>query len=230
MSALIRYAQITEKLPREFVLLQGTGCRWARCAYCDYHLDKDSDPFAANQAVLAQVTGAFGVLDVINSGSCTELDEQTLNEIARVVREKHIHTLWFEAHYMYRHQLAEFAARFTGVHVKFRTGAETFDGAQRETWHKGIPAHITAEDIARYFDGVCLLFAVEGQSREAVSRDIELGLAHFEYASINAFVANSTRIRRDDSMVAWFEQAHLPTLSNNPKVEVLLHNTDLGVG
>jgi len=230
MSALNRYAQISTKLPREFCLLQGTGCRWARCTYCDYHNDTSADPFAVNAPVLAQVTGAFGVLDIINSGSCTELDGQTIAEIAKVIRAKNIHTIWFEAHYMLRDKLPAFAAQFAGATVKFRTGIETFDGAQREAWRKGIPSHVTAEEIAAAFDGVCLLIAIEGQSKESVSRDIELALAHFEYASINAFVENSTGLRRDEDMVAWFEQKWLPILKDHNKIEILLHNTDLGVG
>ena len=32
-----RYSLIHTKLPREFVLLQGTGCRWGKCTFCDYH-------------------------------------------------------------------------------------------------------------------------------------------------------------------------------------------------
>ena len=34
-----RYSLIHTKLPREFVLLQGTGCRWRQCTFCDYHTD-----------------------------------------------------------------------------------------------------------------------------------------------------------------------------------------------
>ena len=230
MSELTRYARIETKLPREFCLLQGTGCRWARCTFCDYHADVSGDPFAVNEAVLAQVTGEFGVLDIINSGSCTELDARTLSCIAIIVREKGIHTLWFEAHYMYRNELPAFAARFPGVRVKFRTGIETFDGAQREVWQKGVPASVTVDDAARHFDGVCLLFAVKGQRCEAVSRDIQLALSHFEYASVNAFVPNSTGLRRDKDMAEWFRREWLPQLADDPRVEVLLHNTDLGVG
>jgi len=230
MNALERYARIDTKFPREFCLLQGTGCRWKHCTFCDYHTDISGDPFAVNEAVLAQVTGTYGVLDIINSGSCTELDEQTLARIAEVVREKSIHTLWFEAHYRYRNDLPAFASQFPNTTVKFRTGIETFDGAQRETWQKGVPASVTVADVAKYFDGVCLLFAVEGQNREAVSRDITLALAHFEYASVNAFVANSTPLQRDENMVDWFCREWQPVLANEPKVEILLHNTDLGVG
>jgi len=225
-----RYARIDTKLPREFCLLQGTGCRWKRCTFCDYHTDVSDDPFAVNATVLSQVTGEFGVLDIINSGSCVELDAQTIAAIADVVREKKIHTLWFEAHYMYRADLPDFAARFSGVQVKFRTGIETFDGSQREAWQKGVPAHVAAAEAAKHFAGVCLLFAVEGQSRAAVSNDIALALAHFEYASVNAFVENRTGLRRDEAMVEWFRTKWLPVLADNPKVEVLLHNTDLGVG
>ena len=47
-----RYALIHEKLQREFVLLQGTGCRWRGCTFCDYHTDTSARPFDINQGVL----------------------------------------------------------------------------------------------------------------------------------------------------------------------------------
>ena len=115
-----RYALIHDKMPREFVLLQGTGCRWRKCTFCDYHTDHSNQPFAVNAAVLQQVSGKYGVLDIINSGSAMELDEQTISLIKQVVTEKNIHTLWFETHYMYRNRLAEFARQFFPAKVKFR--------------------------------------------------------------------------------------------------------------
>ena len=107
-----RYSVIHTIMPREFVLLQGGGCRWGKCTFCDYHNDVSENPFAVNREVLKKVTGCYGVLDVINSGSAMELDDETVAMINSVVKEKQIHTLWFEAHYMYRHRLEEFAARF----------------------------------------------------------------------------------------------------------------------
>ena len=107
-----RYALIHTKMPREFVLLQGTGCRWRKCTFCDYHQDVSENPYTLNESVLRQVTGHYGVLDVINSGSALELDDDTIALINQVVKEKQIHTLWFEAHYMYRKKLADFASRF----------------------------------------------------------------------------------------------------------------------
>ena len=85
-----RYALISTKMPREFVLLQGTGCRWARCTFCDYHKDVSEEPYAVNAPVLDRVSGRFGVLDIINSGSAPELDEQTVSHIKRVVSEKNL--------------------------------------------------------------------------------------------------------------------------------------------
>ena len=225
-----RYSLIHTKLPREFVLLQGTGCRWRQCTFCDYHDDVSSDPYAVNRPVLEQVTGVYGVLDVINSGSVLELDAQTIAHIQRVVRERGIHTLWFEAHYMYRHRLAPFAALFEGVTVKFRCGIETFDGALRTQWKKGVPAEVTAEEVARYFQGVCLLCCTEGESRERIWDDIDTARRYFEYFSVNLFCNNGTPLRRDEALAAWFIEEAYPTLRDEENIEVLIGNTDLGVG
>lgn len=88
-----RYALISTKFPREIVLLQGTGCRWKKCTFCDYHTDISSDPFVINQKTLEKVTGKFGVLDIINSGSGIELDKKTIHFIQQICKEKQIHTM-----------------------------------------------------------------------------------------------------------------------------------------
>ena len=225
-----RYALIHTVMPREFVLLQGQGCRWKQCTFCDYHTDMSADPFAVNRDVLSYVTGVYGVLDVINSGSAMELDEQTIEEIKRVVKEKNIHTLWFEAHYMYRHKLAKFAELFDGVNVKFRCGIESFDGALREQWHKGVTMEVTVEDVAKYFQGVCLLCCTEGDSKERILNDIAMAEKYFEYASVNVFCENTTNVKRDDALVDWFVEEVYPKLKQSKKIEILINNTDLGVG
>lgn len=225
-----RYAIIHTVLPREFVLLQGTGCRWKKCTFCDYHADVSDNPFAVNKEVLAQVQGVYGVLDVINSGSAMELDEQTIEMIKEVVREKQIHTLWFEAHYMYRHKLAKFAEQFDEVEVKFRCGVESFDNCLRERWNKGIAASVTAQDVAKYFQGVCLLCCTQGDSKERILKDIALAEQYFEYASVNVFCENSTSLKRDNALAKWFVEEVYPNLKDSSKIEVLVENTDLGVG
>ena len=225
-----RYAIIHTILPREFVLLQGTGCRWKKCTFCDYHADVSDNPFAVNKGVLAQVQGVYGVLDVINSGSAMELDEQTIEMIKEVVREKQIHTLWFEAHYMYWHKLAKFAEQFEGVEVKFRCGIESFDGSLRQQWNKGIAASVTAQDVAKHFQGVCLLCCTQGDSKERILKDIALAEQYFEYASVNVFCENSTSLKRDNALAKWFVEEVYPNLKDSSKIEVLVENTDLGVG
>ena len=169
MSGLVRYSSIDTGFRREFLLLQGTGCRWHGCTFCDYHLDRSSDPFEVNREVLAMVSGRYGVLDIIDSGSAMELDERTLALIAHMVRQKNIHDLWFEAHWMYRHQLEAFSSRFD-CRVHYRTGIESFNPELRVKWNKGVGRDVTPEDVARYFDGVCLLAGMEGQSADDVMR------------------------------------------------------------
>lgn len=225
-----RYSLIESKLQREMLLLQGLGCRWKRCSFCDYHHDVSQDPYQMNTSVLERVCGKYGVLDIINSGSAMELDTHSIEHIKDVVRERKIHTLWFEAHYMYRHRLSEFAQMFSPAEVKFRCGVETFDGQLRKSWNKGINEDVTAKDVARYFQGVCLLCCVEGQTKTQIMDDLAKAEEHFEYYSVNLFCNNTTPMRRDHALARWFETEVYPMLAENPKVEVLLNNTDLGVG
>lgn len=223
-------------MPREFVLLQGTGCRWRRCEFCDYHSDVSDNPFEVNRRVLEQVTGKYGVLDVINSGSAFELDDRTIELLQRIIVEKNIHTLWCEMHWMYRNRLEQFAQRIldgvsnSQLSIKFRCGIETFDGELRKRWNKGVPEAVTAEAVARYFQGVCLLCCTEGETRERIVRDIELARAHFEYFSVNVFCNNTTGIKRNQALVDWFVSEVYPTIKDDPRIEVLIDNTDLGVG
>jgi len=217
-------------MPREFVLLQGTGCRWRKCTFCDYHEDVSECPFEVNKPVLRRVTGQYGVLDVINSGSAMELDADTIALIKEVVREKKIHTLWFEAHYMYRKKLASFAEQFAPVKVKFRCGVETFDPELRDAWKKGIPSSVSAQDIARYFQGICLLCCTQGETKEHILKDIELARQHFEYFSVNVFCNNHTEVKQDKELATWFAQEVYPTIKEDTRIEILMENTDLGVG
>lgn len=225
-----RYSLIKEKFPREFLLLQGYGCRWAKCTFCDYHTDNSPNPFEVNRKVLEQVTGEYGVLDIINSGSAMELDADTIDAIKKTVLAKGIKTIWFEAHYMYRHRLADFARQFAPAEVKFRCGIESFDPTMRSLWNKGVPADVAPDDVARYFKGVCLLCCTTGDNKERIIRDIVIAKRHFEYFSVNLFCNNGTSIKRDEKLCEWFVKEVYPALKDEPRAEVLIGNTDLGVG
>lgn len=230
MSEMQRYALIHDKFPREFVLLQGTGCRWGKCTFCDYHKDVSNNPFEVNRQALKNVTGQYGVLDVINSGSAMELDKDTITLIKQIIAEKMIHTIWFEAHYMYRAHLEKFARQFAPVNVKFRCGIETFDADLRDKWVKGVGRDVLAADVAKYFQGVCLLCGTNGESKEHVLTDIELAKNYFEYISVNLFNVNSTAIKPDADLQEWFKNEVYPLIKDDSQIEVLINNTDLGVG
>ena len=225
-----RYSLIKEKMPREFLLLQGTGCRWAKCTFCDYFGDCSSNPYEVNKKVLEQVTGEFGVLDIINSGSAMELDSDTIGLIKETIVEKNIKTVWFEAHYMYRNRLEAFAKQFMPTTVKFRCGIESFDPTLRSSWNKGVPSDVTAANVAEYFKGVCLLCCTQGDTKERILNDIADAREHFEYFSINLFCNNSTAVKRDAELAKWFEAEVYPMLKDMDGVEILLNNNDLGVG
>ena len=131
---------------------------------------------------------------------------------------------------MYRKQLARFAEQFEGVEVKFRCGIESFDASLRGQWNKGVKDAVLPGDVARYFQGVCLLCCTEGDSRERILRDIALAKAYFEYASVNVFSENTTAVKRDEALVRWFVDEVCPQLKDSDKIEILINNTDLGVG
>ena len=200
-----RYSFIKDKNPREIVLLRGSGCRWRRCRFCNYHLDFSHDQAAHDQLnfdVLSRVAGITGVLEVINSGSFSDLSENTLAEIVRICEEKNIQRLHVECHWQDRAQIAPFRARLAahGIALRVKGGVETFDGDFRErVFDKGIPPETTPAELAEYFDECCLLFGVDGESLAQMERDVEVGLAHFKRICINIMVDNGTAVKRSDA-------------------------------
>lgn len=87
----IRYNKITDKHQREIVLLKSFPCKSGKCSFCNYIEDNSLDEKEidnVNMEVLKEITGEYGVLEVINSGSVFELTPKTLEEIKRVVIEK----------------------------------------------------------------------------------------------------------------------------------------------
>ena len=86
-----RYSVIEKKNPREILLLRGRGCGWRRCSFCDYHLDfskNEEENYRLNKKELEKISGCYGKLEVINSGSFPELDERTIEDIRTVCGKK----------------------------------------------------------------------------------------------------------------------------------------------
>lgn len=235
MQDLQRYGVIGGSMPREMVLLRGFGCDWARCAFCDYHLDKCADGaanFALNREALSHVTGEFHHLEVINSGSFCELDGDTLALVEQICREKAITTLHFECHWMHRRKIPALRAHYAalGVTVRVRLGVETFDRDFRErVMRKGIAESDPAK-IAEGFDECNLLFGLTGQTVESMRSDIETGLRYFDRLYVNLMTANTAPLGPDAAVCAAFVRELYPIYQNHPKIDILLTNTDFGVG
>lgn len=230
-----RYSIIKDKNPREIVLLRGTGCRYRRCAFCDYHEDASTDETAnteLNLSVLQQVTGQYGVLEVINSGSFIELGEETINQILKTCIIKNITQVHFECHWIYRLHIAKFKQLYkkNGINIILKTGVETFDNEYRENvMLKGIKETDPAK-IAEIFDECCLLFGLPGQNKDTMIKDLETGLKHFKRVCVNIMTPNTAQLQPDDQVRKIFMDEVFPMYCNNERVDILLNNTDFGIG
>lgn len=230
-----RYSVIDKKNPREILLLRGRGCMYRKCSFCDYHLDfsKDEDAnYQLNEKELQKVTGCYGKLETINSGSFPELDDRTIARIAQVCREKNIHELHVEFHWMYKDEIQKFREYFEkqGIVLKIKLGVETFDYEYREiVLKKGIDTD-SPKEIAKYADEVCLLFGLKGQTFQSMQRDIETGLQFFERICINIMVENSTKIKPDQEVISIFCTHLYDKYIEDDRVDILMENTEFGVG
>lgn len=226
-----RYSRITDKNQREICLLRGFPCAWGKCAFCDYIEDNGRDEAAMvslNRSVLGRVTGELGALEVINSGSCFELPDRTLEDIRSVVRKKEIGRLFFESHWMYRSRLEEMRRRME-IPIVFKIGVETFDRDFRERVLNKHAGFSGPEEVAAFFDSPCLMVGIRGQTKEMIARDIDCLKRYFKLGTVNVYNNNTTSIRRDEELVAWFMEEYR-WLIDDPAVEVLYEITDFGVG
>lgn len=230
-----RYSVITEKNPREIVLLRGQGCRYRRCAFCDYHEDASCDEqanLAINTEALSQVTGRFGRLEVVNSGSFCELDPSTMKAIMATCISRGIKVIHFECHWLYRRSIPQLRRMFKGIgtDVKMKIGVESFDAAYREqTMLKGI-RETDPSKIAEDFNECCLLFGLPGQTAASMKNDIETGLKWFERVCVNIMIENNAPLQPSEEVRQTFVHELFPLYKDNPRIDILLHNTDFGVG
>lgn len=228
-----RYSVIREKRKREIVLLRGSGCVYKKCSFCDYYDDfcKDErENFLLNKSVLNRVTGEFGDLEVINSGSVFELDKNTLDYIKEICRRKNIGTLHFESHYLYRDRIPKLRQDFSDFTLKMKLGLETFDFDFRErVLKKGID-EADPKIISRNFEEANFLFGIKGQTKETMERDISLGLEFFRRICINIMCKNTTSIVPDKKVISDFMTLLYPKYKDNERIDILINNTDFGVG
>lgn len=229
---ITRYARIDKSpRPREIVLLKAFPCTWGHCSFCDYIHDNSDDEVEINQtnaAVLEKVTGCYRSLQVINSGSCFEIPVASLQLVKEVVQRYNIVQLYFEAHWSYRHRLEELR-NFFQVPIIFITGIETFDANFRnQILKKGI-SFSDVDEVKKYFQSVCLMVGIKGQTREMIAEDVKIVLENFAHATINLYVDNTTGIKADQQLQSWFKEEYA-WLKDSKIVDILFENTDFGVG
>ena len=229
----MRYNKVLDKNIREIVLLKSFPCSYGKCKFCNYIEDNSIDKDEINKVnfgVLEEVTGEFGVLEVINSGSVFEIPSETLKKIREVVRAKNIKILYFEAYYGYIKRLDEIRDYFHGVEIRFRVGVETFDDRYRiDSYGKNfVIDKVTLKKLRDEFYSACLLVCTVGQTEEMITKDIEMGLANFKQITINVFIDNGTEVRQDKKLVHWLMEKY-SHLKADPRVELLYDNKDLGV-
>lgn len=226
-----RYGHIKDKIKREIVLLKARPCAWSKCAFCDYIEDNTTcldEMLSINNEVLKQVTGEYGVLEVIDSASIFELPSQTLQQIKTIIQEKNIHTLFVECHWIYHKRIQEIKD-FFGIKVIIKSGIETFDNHFRNDVLNKCVTYTSLEQLKQYIDSPCLMVGIQGQTKDMIKKDMDILQEHFQLGTINIYRNNSTPIKRNDALVHWFVQEY-GYLQDDPRYDFLIDPTDFGVG
>ncbi|WLD27987.1 hypothetical protein CDIFMA2_18700 [Clostridioides difficile] len=115
------------------------------------------------------------------------------------------------------------------IPIIFKIGVETFDYDFRNNFLNKNARFKTPEEVKEYFDSPCIMVGIKGQTKEMIDNDIDIILNTFEKATVNVFINNSSKIKRDEELVKWFINKY-EFLNENPNIEVLYNNTDFGVG
>ncbi|KAJ50537.1 hypothetical protein BD780_000455 [Clostridium tetanomorphum] len=226
-----RYSIIKNKNRREIVLLKAFPCFWGKCSFCDYIKDNslnEADINNLNFKVLNNITGKYKALEIINSGSCFELPKNTLERIKEITKEKKIEKLFLESHWIYRNRLQDMRDFFK-IPIIFKIGVETFDNNFRNNILNKNANFKDYTEVKKYFQSVCIIVGIEGQTKEMIKNDINIILNNFSYGTINIFTENSTSIKRDNELIKWFRENY-SFLDEMNNIEILYQNTDFGVG
>lgn len=229
---MIRYNRIIDKNPREIVLLKSRPCQWGRCFFCDYINDNSQDSkkiIEFNKEIIKSITGEFNKVEIINSASVFDLPKETLMDIKDMVSGKNIHTLFFESHFMYKNRLEEIRNMFPDTQIIFKCGIETFDNDFRNNYLQKGAYFETYKDVTPYFNSICLMVGIKGQTKDMIRKDMEIAENHFDHVCINIYTKNSTPVEPNNNLINWFKDEY-SYLEENDNIEILWNNTDFGVG
>ena len=230
-----RYSKILDKDKREIVLLIGNGCKWSKCKFCNYHLDRNNveeEQFKINNEILNKVTGEFQVLEAINSGSIFELNKRSFGKLLEVCIKKNVKRLIIESHYMYKKQIEELRNKCKELNIQLQVkgGVETFNADFREkVLNKGF-GYPTIEELKKDLDVVHLLVGVQGQTIEQIENDINIGIQNFDRVCVNVYKEMDDIMPADEELKSRFIKEIYSKYKDYENVDILIENTDFGVG
>jgi hypothetical protein len=176
-----------------------------------------------NHKALSHVKGDVP-LQVICSASFDELPVATVSEIVELCTSKEIKTLIIESHWLFHEQVRTFKnlMRKKGIKVISLVGVETFNKAFRKNVLGKNLGDVTALEISEYFNWVNILFGIEGQTMESLTKDLDVARRHFRHINVNVFIPNSTPLKRDNALTEEFYGSKLfCEIKDNPKFEIL---------
>ncbi len=137
--------------------------------------------------------------------------------------------LYFECYYSYKDRLDEIRD-FFGIDIIFKCGIETFDEHFRNKVLKKGVVFDSPQQVAKYFDSICLMVGICGQTKESISKDIDILINNFKYGCVNVYCNNNTPIKADEGLIKWFDRKYGDMLRSLDNIDYLYNNTDFGVG
>lgn len=149
-----------------------------------------------------------------------------------VCKERKIKRLIVESHYMYKSHIMDLKERCSklGITLQVKGGVETFDSEFREKiLNKGF-GYPSLSDLQEVFDIVNLLVGVKGQTLEQVEDDIKVGMENFDRVCVNLYKEMEDIMPADEELKRRFMQSIYPTYKDFENIDILVENTDFGVG
>lgn len=95
--------------------------------------------------------------------------------------------------------------------------------------NKGL-GYPTLSDLQEVFDIVNLLVGVEGQTLEQVEENIKIGIENFDRVCVNLYKEMEDIMPADEKLKARFMKEVYPLYKDYENVDILVENTDFGVG
>ena len=164
--------------------------------------------------------------------SIFELNKRSFGKLLEVCIKKNVKRLIIESHYMYKKQIEELRNKCKELNIQLQVkgGVETFNADFREkVLNKGF-GYPTIEELKKVFDVVNLLVGVQGQTIEQIENDINIGIQNFDRVCVNVYKEMDDIMPADEELKSRFIKEIYSKYKDYENVDILIENTDFGVG